>query len=48
MHMTNLAKAIWNETRNGNDAEQILAKGIGSSVYEIEFIQEQLKMNGYE
>lgn len=48
MHMTNLAKKIWNETRRGKDAEQILAMGIGDSVYEIEFIQEQLKINGYE
>ena len=48
MHMTNLAKKIWHATRMGNDAEQILAMGIGESVYEVEFIQEQLKQNGYE
>ena len=42
--MTNLAKAILNEMNNNLDAEQILAKGIGSSVYEVEFIMEQIKI----
>lgn len=48
MHMTNLARKIWILTREGKDAEQILAMNIGSSVYEVEFIQEQLKQLGYE
>lgn len=48
MYMTNLAKKIWLATREGKDAEQILAMGIGSSVHEVEFIQEQLKCFGYE
>ena len=42
--MTDLAKAINEQMEAGNDAEQILAMGIGDSVYQVEFIMEQIKI----
>tara|TARA_R110002012_G_scaffold253375_1_gene432423 strand:- start:528 stop:662 length:135 start_codon:yes stop_codon:yes gene_type:complete len=41
--MTDLAKKIQNQMENGKDAEQIMAMGVGNSVYEVEFIMEQLR-----
>lgn len=41
--MTDLAKKIQTQMANNKDAEQIMAMGIGSSVYEVEFIMEQLR-----
>ena len=42
--MTELAKQVLNAMNNNLDAEQMLAIGIGSSVYEVEFIMEQIKI----
>ena len=42
--MTDLAKAIDAQMKAGKDAEQILAMGIGESVYQVEFIMEQIKV----
>lgn len=42
--MTKLAEQILTEMNNGLDAEQMLSIGIGSSIYEIEFIMEQIKV----
>lgn len=42
--MTELARKVMRMSDNGLDAEQILSCGVGSSVYEIEFIIEQIKV----
>lgn len=42
--MTCQAKRICDYMNLGLDAEQILAKGIGRSAVEIEFIMEQIKI----
>ena len=44
--MTELAKKIKNRMLLCQDAEQILAAGIGVSTAEVEFIMEQLKYHG--
>ena len=42
--MTALATQIKTQMNTGKDAEQILAMGIGSSIHEVEFIMEQLRI----
>lgn len=43
--MTLLAKQIkYHMFSLGEDAEQILARGYGSSIHEVEFIMEQLRI----
>lgn len=42
--MTSLAKEILSQQDKGKDAEQILAMGIGDSIYQVEFIMEQIKI----
>jgi hypothetical protein len=42
--MTLLAKQIKYHMSIGEDAEQILARGYGSSVHEVGFIMEQIKI----
>lgn len=42
--MTDLAKRVMWLSDSGLDAEQILSHGVGDSVYEIDFIIEQIKV----
>lgn len=45
--MTQQAHTIMTLVKQGFDAAQILSEGIGKSEFEVEFIIEQLKVNGY-
>lgn len=45
--MTQQARTVMILVKQGFDTAQILAQGVGDSEYEIDFIIEQLRVNGY-